>query len=56
MASDEFGISDLHTGIVFSPREGELALMTISHLFDREGLLEQKRLHGAGVPLALPLI
>ena len=56
MAPDGLGISDLHTAIVFSPREGELGLMAISRLLDREGLLEQKRLHGPQVPLGEPLI
>lgn len=56
MAPEELGTLDVHTAIVFSPREGELALMTVSRLFDRQGLLERRRLHGSESPLDTRLI
>ena len=56
MASYKFGLSDMHIGIVFCPREGELALMTMSALFESDQLLEQKRKLGPEVPLGTQLI
>jgi hypothetical protein len=56
MAPDTIGLSDIHIGIVFCPREGELALMTMSPLFDSDRLLEQKRELGPAAPLGTQLI
>ena len=45
-----------HNGVVFCPREGEVALLMITRRFDSAELLRQKSESGSAVPMGAPLI
>ena len=56
MEPDGLITSVWHNGVVFCPREGNVALLMITRRFDSAELLRQKSESGLAVPMGAPLI